>query len=316
LDNIHHQIKPEYKESILNALHYINRNLTDELSLEVLAQVANYSTLHFRKIFTEIMFESPKQYIIRLRVEKAAHYLRVFKDMPISEIAQLSGFSSPSIFSRAFKDYFNVTAEELREMSCDDMYKISKSFDKKIKPLKPQDTQYWIDRICSSKERINELSFDPPPIISFMKPIQVACIQTNISNWENIVQAFKNITKWAIPRDLILSDTKYVGIWLDMPFYTSPDNCRYLAGIEIKNDCKPNKGVDIITIPEHRYAKFSMAGNMESTLDHILALNNRYLDAMGYKMNELICYEMLDQSPANKPYESINKTILLPVQAQ
>lgn len=314
LDN--QQIKPEYKESILKVLHYINQNLTDELSLETLAQVANYSTLHFRKIFTEAMFESPKQYIIRLRIEKAAHYLRAFRDMPVSEIAQISGFSSPSVFSRAFRDYFNVTAEELREMSCDDMYMISKSFQKTGKTSNPEDTQYWIDRICTSKERVNDIIFSVPPVIKHNNSVQIASIQTTIFKRENITQAFKDIIKWAIPRDLISPDTKFFGVWLDMPFYTAPDKCRYLAGISVKADSRATKGVDIITLPERKYAEFPVTGTIETTLDYVLAFNDRYVDAMGYKISELICYEIFSESPASQPYELINRTIMLPVQAQ
>jgi AraC family transcriptional regulator len=297
-------------------LNYINQNLVDELSLETLAKVANYSTLHFRKIFTEAVYESPKQYIIRLRLEKAAHYLRAFRDMPISEVALNSGFTSPSIFSRSFRNYFGISAEELREMLCDEMYKISTPSRNKNKLFKSEDTDYWVRRICSSKERIADIQFISSPEIKYIKPIQVAYIQTTISARENISLTFKDIVKWAIPRDLLLPDSRFIGIWLDMPFYTSPDKCRYLAGIEIKTECKTNKGIDILTIPGRKYANFSMSGDMESTLDHILALNDKYINDMGYKINELICYELFNESPANNPYELINKNILLPVTVQ
>jgi len=47
-----------------------------------------------------------------------------------------------------------------------------------------------------------------------------------------------------------------------------------------------------------------------------LALGEKYLDERGYKTDKLICYEIFHESPANIPYEYINKNILIPVTAQ
>ncbi len=56
-------------------MNFIFKNLKEELSLEKLASTANYSAFHFQKIFKQVIGESPKQYIIRLRLENAAHSL-------------------------------------------------------------------------------------------------------------------------------------------------------------------------------------------------------------------------------------------------
>lgn len=316
MQNLHQHSKPEYKESILKVLNYINQNLTDELSLETLAQVANYSKFHFLKIFSELMSESPKQYIIRLRLEKAAHHRRIFRDLPVSEIALNSGFSSPSVFSRAFKNYFGITAEELGNISCDKMQTIPELSDKGSRIFRVDEEGHWIDRICDSKERISRIQITPPPEVKTLKSTKIAYIQTTINQKENIAFAFKSIVKWAIPRELLFPDSKFIGIWLDLPFYTAPDKCRYLAGIELNTEFKPYKGIDILTIPEGKYANFSMVGNLESTLDNLLALVGHYLPEIGYEVKEPICYEIFDESPAHKPFDLISKNILLPVKAQ
>jgi hypothetical protein len=72
-------IRPEYKESVGKVLHYINQNLAGDVSLETLAGLANYSPFHFQKIFSEAMSESPKQYIIRLRLERLHILSRSFR---------------------------------------------------------------------------------------------------------------------------------------------------------------------------------------------------------------------------------------------
>ena len=59
-----------------------------------------------------------------------------------------------------------------------------------------------------------------------------------------------------------------------------------------------------------------MKGNYQETMNHSIALNHSYLDDLGYDMKDFISYEIFDECPAEKPYETINKTILLPVKAK
>jgi Transcriptional regulator containing an amidase domain and an AraC-type DNA-binding HTH domain len=308
-----HQIKPEYRQGVLKVLHYISQNLSGDVSLETLAGIASYSLFHFQKIFSEAISESPKQYVMRLRLERAAHHLKVFPNLPVTEIAMGCGFSSPSIFSRAFRNYYRVSAEEFREMSMADISVITKQTKKKNEPIAPNDSGLWISKISNPMEVVNTIQISPPPLVKTFKSLKIACIQTTLSYPESISFAFKSLMQWAIPNDIVTPDIKYVGIWLDVPFYTSPDKCRYIAGIELKNEIKTNKGIDVLIIDEGKYVGFSMKGNPEATLNKLIALNHKYLEDMGYEFADIICYEIFDECPANKPYEELQRNILVPV---
>src|SRR5437762_7788504 len=109
-------IPKEYSRSINDAINFILNNLNEELSLKKLAKVANYSPFHFQKIFKQTTGESPKHFITRMRLETAAHLLVMHHYKSISEVSIDTGFSSPSTFSRAFKNYFGISAEALRSM--------------------------------------------------------------------------------------------------------------------------------------------------------------------------------------------------------
>lgn len=311
-----HPIKPEYKESILKVLHFINQNLAGDVSLETIARVANYSPFHFQKIFSEALLETPKQYVIRLRLERAAHFIKIFPNLAINEIASGCGFSSNSIFSRAFKNYYGASAEEFRELPLSEISAIAKQVSKINKPFVLEDSDSWTGKINDPKETPNNIQISPPPLVKTFNSIKIACIPTTLNHPESISFAFKSLMQWAIPNDIITSNSKYIGIWLDAPFYTSLDKCRYLAGIELKNGIKSKKGIDIITMNEGKYASFSMMGNIESTLSHIITLNHKYLNEMGYEIAEIICYEIFDECPAYKSYEQINKNIQVPVKAR
>jgi len=265
-----HIIKPEYQQVVMRVLHYINQNLIGDVSLKTLAKVANYSPFHFQKLFSEAVSESPKQYVIRLRLERAAHYLKVFPNLPVFEIGTGCGFSSPSVFSRAFKNYYGVSAEVFKELSADDISSISKQNTKNNNPFIMENSDVWISQLNNVKEDIS-VEFSSPPVIVKLKSLKIACIQTTMNHPESITFSFKSLMKWAIPHDLATSGIKSIGIWLDMPVFTSPDKCRYLTGIELKNETKIKKDVELVVLKEGKYACISMKGNLKSTFEQIVA---------------------------------------------
>ena len=98
------EIKNEYRKRINKAFDYIENNISKQISLEELADVANFSKYHFHRIFASYTGEPPAQFINRLRLEKAAMMLVMNKNDNISDIAEKTGFSDLSIFSRNFKN--------------------------------------------------------------------------------------------------------------------------------------------------------------------------------------------------------------------
>src|SRR5512145_2650164 len=96
------QLDTEYKSRINKAFDYIELHLEKSMTLEELAAVANFSKFHFNRIFHSIVGETPFQFVLRLRLEKAASLILANKDVSISEIAFKCGFSDISVFSRNF----------------------------------------------------------------------------------------------------------------------------------------------------------------------------------------------------------------------
>jgi AraC family transcriptional regulator len=94
------KISSDHLNRINRAVNYIHENPSQDLSLERLARIANYSPFHFEKLFAAIIGETPKQYILRIRLETAAHALVMFVHRSITDIALDSGFSSSATFSR------------------------------------------------------------------------------------------------------------------------------------------------------------------------------------------------------------------------
>jgi AraC family transcriptional regulator len=304
-----HNIKPEYQQAVLKVQHYINQNLTTDVSLESLARIANYSPFHFQRIFTEAVLETPKQYVIRLRLERAAHFIKLFPDMSINEISSGCGFSSDSIFSRAFKNYYGLSADKFRKLPGNQIPDKKKNLNQFSKLQESQ----WISPISDIQEKIDTAKLTSEPFVSTIYTFQIACIQTTLSHSENISFAFKSLIKWAIPQNLITPSTKYFGIWLDIPYLTPPEKCRYLCGIDFNSEIKPARGIVLVKFNKGLYINYSIDGDINATLNSLIALNHNYIDSMGYSISEMICYEQFNESPANQPYEKTNRTLLIPI---
>lgn len=106
----------EYKSRINNVFDFIENNLDKELSLEDLASVANFSKYHFHRVFYSMTGETPFQFILRLRLEKAANLLINNPKRSITEIAYECGFTDSAIFARSFKAKFNCSASGWRKL--------------------------------------------------------------------------------------------------------------------------------------------------------------------------------------------------------
>src|SRR6185503_16922002 len=101
------------ERDILQLLHTIGRRLDGDVSLDALAAKAGWSRFHFHRAFRRVTGETPKQYTLRVRVERAAARL-LTQDGPILEVAAGVGFASHAVFTRAFRRHFGCTPVQYR----------------------------------------------------------------------------------------------------------------------------------------------------------------------------------------------------------
>lgn len=102
----------DYVSRINRVMDYARKHLDEDLSLEQLAAIAYFSPFHFHRIFKTLTGETLKQFVKRLRLERAL-YLLSHGPRPLTEVALECGFASSSDFSRSFKAHFGVSATNL-----------------------------------------------------------------------------------------------------------------------------------------------------------------------------------------------------------
>lgn len=82
-------------------------------SLADLSRRTGFSPFHLHRRFTAALGETPKQHVLRIRLERAA-YLAAITDESILRIALDVGFRSHATFTRAFRRRFEVSPAEYR----------------------------------------------------------------------------------------------------------------------------------------------------------------------------------------------------------
>lgn len=91
----------------------IQQNLYANLSIDELAALCHLSVSSFKRKFNEAFGESPKKYIAKKKVEKAAELLKVH-DQRISDIAYEVGFDSLATFNRNFSKIYGKSPSAYR----------------------------------------------------------------------------------------------------------------------------------------------------------------------------------------------------------
>jgi AraC family transcriptional regulator len=92
---------------------FVRAHLSQDLSLDTLAQHTGFSAYHFARLFRRTTGESPHQYVLRQRIERAQELLEQ-PDLPLIEIACATGFAHQSHLTQQFKRQFGVTPSVYR----------------------------------------------------------------------------------------------------------------------------------------------------------------------------------------------------------
>lgn len=105
-------ITPLDQQLIEKAIAIVEDNINEtEFSVEELASSLNISRSYFYKKMIKITGKKPIEFIKTIRMKRAQQLLTE-SQMQISEIAYILGYNSPKVFSKHFKDEFNISPSE------------------------------------------------------------------------------------------------------------------------------------------------------------------------------------------------------------
>ncbi len=317
-------LRDEYISRINRVIDYIELNIDKDLSLEKLAQVANFSRFHFHRIFRALMGETLNRYIQRIRVERAALQLITNPKKTITEIAFDCGFSGSAPFARAFKDFFKMSASEWRSrghLQESNMRKIKSKEGKTISKIR-QDfdvSSYYIDAI--TQNQIWRITMKNKPDVQVevkdMPDLHVAYVR-HIGPYkgdsELFEKLFNKLMGWAGPRDLLrFPDTQVLAVYQDDPKITDEAKLRTSACITVPKNTPVEGEVGYMTVPGGKYAAARFELSSDEYEEAWNAVFGGWLPTSGYQPDDRLCYELYHNDPKEHPENKCIVDICIPV---
>ena len=92
---------------------FVRAKIEDELSLYELAQVVGLSIAHFSEMFRKSTGETPHQFVLRHRIERAKEMLRS-PELRVLDVAIACGFKTQQHFARVFRHACGLSPREYR----------------------------------------------------------------------------------------------------------------------------------------------------------------------------------------------------------
>lgn len=115
IENIDEQLQTSDNTFIKRLRDTIQQNLSNsDFSVERIGEEIGMSRVQLYRKVKALTGMSPVELLRKSRVEKGRHLLKT-TDLSISEIAYDTGFTSPSYFSKCFKDEFGMSPGEVRQ---------------------------------------------------------------------------------------------------------------------------------------------------------------------------------------------------------
>ena len=309
---IHSNSQREYFSRIQNVIKYIDQNLDSELSLNTLAEAAFFSPFHFHRIFTSILNETPQEFVKRIRLERAANMLLTNHKDSITDIALECGFSSSSVFSRAFKNHFNISASKWKTSKLLKDSKISKVDSNISKELTSLENYFEsLNNYSQNNIRSSKMSVEVKKLPSYN-----VAYAANLEGYkiDKIKAAWQKLTGWAGPKNLINDKTVFIGVSYDNPEITDPDKCRYYACITIPEEVETSDGIGKMTIDGGLHGVMRFKGHMNEIENVYTEFFGKWLPQSGYQPTNAP-FDIYYKSPEVEPKGYVEIDLCVPIKA-
>jgi AraC-like DNA-binding protein len=98
---------------LVHAKLFIDSHYAEKINVDNIADEAYCSKFHFIRLFKKIYCNTPHQYLIQVRIDRAKQLLK--KDMSVSDACFGVGFESISSFKALFKKVAGITPTAYRD---------------------------------------------------------------------------------------------------------------------------------------------------------------------------------------------------------
>ena len=288
------------------AITFIEENLSEKLSLEIISEKAHFSPFHFHRLFKIIVSETVNNFIQRKRIEKAAAYLLHQNEKNITEIAETVGYQNLSSFSKSFKKFYGISPNKFKEESPEKYSKICKT-ESKIGKVTVTFEQY----LYNINNALNWLKMNSNTKIKKTQRLDLAYI-SHKGKMEAIGSVYNRLVKWATPKGLINERTRMVTIYHDSPKITDPNNLRMSACIVLNDPIELDGEVNLRVLSPTK----CIVSRLEITpfeFQKAWESSFAFMIENGYKKSEVDPFEIYYNNAAEHPENKFIVDLCIPI---
>jgi len=236
----------DHRERILRVTNHLNRQLDKKIRLDQLAKLACCSPFHFIRVFESIMGETPQQYIIRKRMERAGFNL-LKHDWSVTDVAFSVSYETPSSFCKSFKNTFRISPRQFRDTTSE------KEYYKSHHPFRFFGKEHKCSRPVSM------------PAIKYLPPIKVICVQNKGTKDGSFLAtapaSFRQLEKEIVRRNLEDRVHGQVSIYPYRSLTFDDKQVVNYVGAIVDSKNESFSGMKCTTLPSGRYAIFNHFGS-------------------------------------------------------
>lgn len=277
-----------YARRISRVLSYVCTHIEDELSVELLSEVAGFSKFHFHRQFSAITGFTVAQFVRMTRLKRASYQLVFDPQRRIIEIAADAGFAAPESFARAFKEAHGQSPTEFRRAP--------------LWGARPQHSQ------LPSPTQSNSMT---PNIVQFAAtPIAVL---EHHGPQQSLMSTVGKFIAWRkSSEDSPVATRRTFGVPFSDADACKPEDFRFDVCGELAGPLTPNDhGVVEKLIPAGRCAVVRHMGSTDAIADTVREMYAQWLPQSGERLRDFPCFfHYIERMPKVKEHEQVTDIYL------
>ncbi len=291
-----------YQAKITRTLEYLYNNLDEEINIEYLAELSNFSMFHFQRIFKAITGESPYESLLRLRLEKSLYFLKNEPNYKIHQIAFESGFPSPENFSRQFKARFKMSPSVFRankELHNSRIYQDNS----------PNDLYIRVENSIKTQKHEFDVTLEHLP------EMQIAFTRAFYGkDGSGLVESYAELMNWAKEKNITTegSLTRF-GMSIDNIEATPSSLFRYDFAVKIDEPHSSEGLIELGVIPKAQYATIHVIGSLKKVTEAWHYLYKQWLPNSNFIPTYHHAIEEFIEGPENTGWKNFNLKCRIPV---
>jgi AraC family transcriptional regulator len=290
----------DYKRRMLRVLVHIQQHLDESLQLEELAGLACFSPYHFHRVFKGMVGESVKEYVRRLRLERAASQLKL-GSASVVDIALGAGYDSHEAFTRTFKTAFGTAPSQYR-LAC------------RVELARAPSGVHFQEPI-TVRFRTLRRGGNMKVEIKQLKPMRVAFMR-HVGPYAEVGKTWEQFLTVMGKEGYLGGNPMMLGICHDDPEVTPPPRLRYDACLTVGEDFGPSGDIGAQTVAGGAYAVTTHIGPYNQLGRTYAEFLGQWMPRSGRELRNAPCFEVYANDPRDTDPEELLTDIYAPLQEE